>query len=63
MMSKEIASEISVIKRITYFISRKTLLTVYNALVQPYFNYCSVAIIDEDNRLERSLNRPNMLFL
>ena len=42
MISKKIASGISAIKRIRYFVPREILLTVYNALVQPHFNYCSI---------------------
>ena len=40
MISKKIACGISAMKRIRYFVPRDILLTVYNALVQPHFNYC-----------------------
>ena len=41
-ISKEIASGISAIKRIRYFLPFEILLNVYNSLVQPHFDYCSV---------------------
>lgn len=40
-ISKKIASGISALKRIRYFVPRETLITVYNALIQPHFDYCS----------------------
>ena len=42
MKSKKIASGISAMKRIRYFVPRDILLTVYNALIQPHFNNCSM---------------------
>ena len=42
MISKKSASGISAMKRIRNFVPRDVLLTVYNALVQPHFNYCSM---------------------
>ena len=41
-LSKKIASGISAIKRIRYLVPYKTLLSVYNSLVQPHFDYCSL---------------------
>jgi len=41
-LSKKIASGISaIIKRIRYSVPYKTLLSVYNSLVQPHLDYCS----------------------
>jgi len=40
-ISKKIASGIGAIKRFRPFVNRTTLEAVFNALVQPYFNYCS----------------------
>ena len=40
-IAKKIASGIGVIKRCRPFVNRTTLESVFNALVQPYFNYCS----------------------
>ena len=40
-IAKKIASGIGAIKRCRPFVNRTTLESVFNALVQPYFNYCS----------------------
>ena len=40
-IAKKIASGIGAIKRCRPFVNRATLEFVFNALVQPYFNYCS----------------------
>ena len=41
-ISKNIASGISAIKRIRYFLPFEILLNVYNSLAQPHFDYCNV---------------------
>ena len=41
MISKKVASGISAIKHVRNFVPHETLLTIYRALVQPHFNYCS----------------------
>jgi hypothetical protein len=41
-ISKKIASGIGVLKRSRPFVPFETLLCIYNALVQPHFDYCSV---------------------
>ena len=41
-ISMKIASGISAIKRIRYFLPFEILLNVYNSLVQPHFDYCNV---------------------
>ena len=40
-IAKKNASGIGAIKRCRPFVNRTTLESVFNALVQPYFNYCS----------------------
>ena len=40
-IAKKIVSGIGAIKRCRPFVNRTTLESVFNALVQPYFNYCS----------------------
>ena len=40
-IAKKIASGIGAIKRCRPLVNRTTLESVFNALVQPYFNYCS----------------------
>ena len=41
-LSKKIASGIGAIKRMRPFVSPEILHYIYNALVQPHFNYCSI---------------------
>ena len=41
-ISKTIASGIGILKRSRSFVPFETLLCIYNALVQPHFDYCSV---------------------
>ena len=41
-ISKKIASGISAIKRIRYFLPFEILQNVYSSLVQPHFDYCNV---------------------
>ena len=41
-ISKKIASGISAIKRIRYFLPSEIVLNVYSSLVQPHFDYCNV---------------------
>ena len=41
-LSKKIASSIGAIKRIKPFVSPEILHYIYNALVQPHFDYCSI---------------------
>ena len=40
--SKKIASGIGALKRIRSFVPRKTLQFIFNSLIQPHFDYCSV---------------------
>ena len=40
--SKNVASGVTAIKRIRYFLPFEILLNVYNSLVQPNFDYCNV---------------------
>jgi hypothetical protein len=44
-VSKKFATGISAIKRIRNFVPLGTIVTVYNGLVQPYFNYCSMYVV------------------
>ena len=41
-LCKKVASGIGALKRITPFVSPSTMQPIYNCLVQPYFDYCSV---------------------
>ena len=37
---KKITSRISALRRLEDFVDRQTLLSAYNAIVRPYFDYC-----------------------
>ena len=41
-LCKKIASAIRAIKRVKPFVPQSTLLWIYNSLVQPHFDYCSL---------------------
>ena len=41
MICKEVAAGIAAIKRVKHFVPHEMLKVIYNALVQPYFDYCS----------------------
>ena len=58
-ISKKIASGISAIKRIRYFLPFEILLNVYNSLVQPHFDYCNVVWRNCSNNLLYLLNCRN----
>ena len=59
--SKKIASGISAIKRIRYFLPFEILLSVYNSLLQPHFDYCNVVwrncSKDLSSKLQKLQNR------
>jgi len=42
-MCKKIASGIGALKRSKLFVPLETLQTIYKSLIQPHFDYCSVA--------------------
>ena len=45
---KKITSGISALRRVKpYIAERETLISIYNAIVQPYFDYCSEDVFDE----------------
>lgn len=41
-LTKKIASGIGALKRVRSFVPTATLITIFNSLVQPHFNYCCV---------------------
>ena len=41
MICKKVAAGIGMMKRIKSYVPAYTLQTIYNALIQPYFDYCS----------------------
>ena len=54
---KKIASGIGVLKRSRPFVPFETLLCIYNALVQPHFDYCSVILGNCNKTLSTKLQK------
>ena len=54
-IARKIASGIGIMKRSRPFVSFEVLLTIYNALVQPHFDYCSVVWGNCDKSLSTKL--------
>ena len=40
-LSKKVASAIGALRRVRPFIPKHTAINIYNALIQPHFDYCS----------------------
>ncbi len=64
---KKISSGIAVIRKLREFIDTSTLVLVYNALIQPYFDYCC-AVWDTlgkglSERLQKLQNRAARLIM
>ena len=55
IICKKITARISAICRIKPFMEKETLISIYNAIVQPYFNYCCEVWLYE-TRYIRNLN-------
>ena len=60
-LCKKIASAIGAIKRVKPFVPQSTLLNIYNSLVQPHFDYCSLVWGNcrktPSNKLQKLQNR------
>ena len=60
-LCKKIASAIGAIKRVKPFVPQSTLLSIYNSLVQPHFDYCSLVWGNSgktsSNKLQKLQNR------
>ena len=56
-LSKEIASSIGAIKRIKPFVSPAILHGIYNALVTPHFDYCSIVLRNCSKALSEKLQK------
>ena len=41
MVGKKVGAGIGILKRIKPYVPANTLISIYNALIQPYFDYCS----------------------
>ena len=60
-VAKKVASGIAAIKKIRDFVDKETLISVYNALINPHFDYCSKVWdtmgVGLSNRLQKLQNR------
>jgi len=59
-LTKKIASGIGAIKRIRHFVSQATLHLIYQAIIQPHFDYCNVCGncgITLQNKVQKLQNR------
>ena len=61
VVAKKVSSGISAIRKLKEFVNQDTLVSVYNALLRPHFEYCSVVWdtlgIGLSDRLQRLQNR------
>ena len=64
---RKITSGISALRRLKDFVDRQTLLSVYNAIVRPYFDYCcevwDVFGETQSKRLQKLQNRAARIIL
>ena len=60
-LTKKVASGIGAIKRIRHLVSQATLLLIYQALIQPHFDYCNIVWgncgITLQNKVQKLQNR------
>ena len=67
IICKKITSGISALRRLKEFIDRKTLVSVYNAIVRPYFDYCcevwDVFGETQSKRLQKLQNRAARIIM
>ena len=57
MICKKVASGITAIKCVRNFVRRETLLTIFRALLQPRFKYCSTVRANCNKGLQKLQNR------
>ena len=66
-MCRKITSGISALRRLKDFVDRQTLLSVYNAIVRPYFDYCcevwDVFGETQSKRLQKLQNRAARIIM
>ena len=64
---RKITSGISALRRLRDFVDRQTLLSVYNAIVRPYFDYCcevwDVFGETQSKRLQKLQNRAARIIM
>ena len=67
IICKKITAGISAIRRIKPFVEKETLISIYNAIVRPYFNYCcevwDVFNETQSKRLQKLQNRAARIIL
>ena len=56
-IAKKIASAIGALKRVRQFIDTDTALKIYEALIQPHFDYCSIVWDGLSNTLNDKLQK------
>ena len=56
-LCKKIASAVGAIKRVKPFVPQSTLLDIYNSLVQPHFDYCSLVWGNCGKKLSKKLQK------
>ena len=66
-VAKKATSGIGAIRRIRDFVDRETLISIYNALVRPHFDYCSEVWdtlgIGHSTRLQKPQNRAARIIM
>ena len=64
-VAKKVTSGIGAIRKIRDFVNRDTLISIYNALINPHFDYCSEVWdtmgVGLSNRLQKSCKGNNEL--
>ena len=67
IICKKICAGISAIRRIKPFVDKQTLISIYNAIVRPYFDYCcevwDVFGETQSKRLQKLQNRAARIIL
>ena len=67
IICRKITSEISALRRLKDFVDRQTLLSVYNAIIRPYFDYCfevwDVFSETQSKRLQKLQNRAARIIM
>ena len=65
-LTKKVASGIGAIKRISHLVPRATLHLIYQALIQPHFDYCNIVWencgITLQNKVQKLQNRAARVF-
>lgn len=57
MICSKVGAGIATIKRLKPFVPPKSLQTIYNAIVQPYFDYCSQLLDNCGKQLKQKLQK------